>query len=53
MAQDKAASALNRFGLGARPGERQRIGEPRDWLLAQLRPESIPAAFQSLPDSRD
>lgn len=53
MAQDKAASALNRFGLGARPGERQRIGEPRDWLLAQLRPESIPVAFQSLPDSRD
>ena len=53
MAQDKAASALNRFGLGARPGERQRIGEPRDWLLAQLRPEPIPAAFQGLPDSRD
>ena len=53
MAQDKAASALNRFGLGAQPGERQRIGEPRDWLLAQLQPESIPVAFQSLPDSRD
>jgi uncharacterized protein (DUF1800 family) len=53
MAQDKAVSALNRFGLGARPGERQRIGEPRDWLLAQLRSEPISAAFQGLPDSRD
>jgi uncharacterized protein (DUF1800 family) len=53
MAQDKAASALNRFGLGARPGERQRIGGPQDWLLAQLRPEPITAAFQGLPDSRD
>lgn len=53
MAQDRAASALNRFGVGARPGERQRIGEPSDWLQAQLWPESLPAAFQGLPDSRD
>jgi uncharacterized protein (DUF1800 family) len=28
--------ALNGFGLGARPGERQRIGDPRGWLRAQL-----------------
>ena len=28
--------ALNRFGLGARPGERQRISDPRSWLKAQL-----------------
>jgi uncharacterized protein (DUF1800 family) len=28
--------ALNGFGLGARPGERQRIGDPRAWLRAQL-----------------
>ena len=28
--------ALNGFGLGARPGERQRIGDARGWLRAQL-----------------
>jgi len=28
--------ALNRFGLGARPGERDRIRDPRGWLRAQL-----------------
>ena len=28
--------ALNRFGLGARVGERSSIGSPRDWLRAQL-----------------
>ena len=28
--------ALNRFGLGARIGDRQRIGDPRGWLRAQL-----------------
>lgn len=33
---DDALRALNRFGLGARPGERSRIGDPRRWLRAQL-----------------
>jgi uncharacterized protein (DUF1800 family) len=33
---DHALRALNRFGLGARPGERQRISDPRGWLKAQL-----------------
>ena len=28
--------ALNRFGLGARRGERQQITDPRGWLRAQL-----------------
>ena len=28
--------ALNGFGLGARPGERQRMGDARGWLRAQL-----------------
>ena len=28
--------ALNGFGLGARAGERQRVGDPRGWLRAQL-----------------
>jgi uncharacterized protein (DUF1800 family) len=33
---DARLRALNRFGLGARPGERDRLGDPRDWLKAQL-----------------
>jgi uncharacterized protein (DUF1800 family) len=33
---DVALRALNRFGLGARRGERQRISDPRSWLKAQL-----------------
>jgi uncharacterized protein (DUF1800 family) len=55
---DPALMALNRFGLGARPGERRRIGEPRAWLRAQLAdppprlarpvpaPEEIAATFR-------
>jgi uncharacterized protein (DUF1800 family) len=31
-----AAIAANRFGLGARPGELDQLGDPRRWLLAQL-----------------
>ncbi len=32
-----SAVAANRFGIGARPGDLERIGsEPRDWLRAQL-----------------
>jgi uncharacterized protein (DUF1800 family) len=33
-----AAIALTRFGLGARPGEIERLGDPRGWLMAQIRP---------------
>jgi uncharacterized protein (DUF1800 family) len=33
---DTALRALNRFGLGARIGERGRIGDARAWLRAQL-----------------
>ena len=33
---DAALRALNRFGLGARRGERDKIGDPRGWLRAQL-----------------
>src|SRR5688572_6947928 len=33
---DLALRALNRFGLGARIGERRRINDPRAWLRAQL-----------------
>jgi uncharacterized protein (DUF1800 family) len=33
---DSALRALNRFGLGARVGERRRINDPRGWLRGQL-----------------
>ena len=33
---DARLRALNRFGLGARIGERDRLGDPRGWLEAQL-----------------
>lgn len=32
-----AAIAANRFGLGARPGELERLGDPARWLLDQLK----------------
>jgi len=34
--------ALNRFGLGARPGEPDRLDDPRGWLHAQLRGDRPP-----------
>jgi uncharacterized protein (DUF1800 family) len=50
---NEALRALNRFGLGARPGERASVGDPRRWLRAQLeglpppgpRPAASPAAI--------
>ena len=33
---DATLRALNGFGLGARPGERRRVRDPRGWLRAQL-----------------
>lgn len=33
---DPALHALNRFGLGARIGERRAVSDPREWLLTQL-----------------
>jgi uncharacterized protein (DUF1800 family) len=33
---DLTLRALNRFGPGARRGERQRVSDPRGWLRAQL-----------------
>jgi hypothetical protein len=56
-----ALHALNRFGLGARIGERGQLGDPRAWLKALLEggppltaaperasPEEIGAALCSL-----
>jgi uncharacterized protein (DUF1800 family) len=44
---DTALRALNRFGLGARIGERRRIGDPKAWLRAQL--EGAPPAIAAPP----
>jgi uncharacterized protein (DUF1800 family) len=38
---DLALHALNRFGLGARIGERRRLSDPRAWLRDQLE-QSVP-----------
>ena len=46
-----AAIALNRFGLGARPGDAA-PADPRDWLLGQLgRFDPRPAVITALPDA--
>jgi uncharacterized protein (DUF1800 family) len=42
MTIDPALQALNRFGLGARPGEKRVVSEPRAWVLEQL--DRSPAA---------
>jgi uncharacterized protein (DUF1800 family) len=40
-----ASIAANRFGLGARPGEIERIGaNPKDWLIGQIGPAQQPSA---------
>jgi uncharacterized protein (DUF1800 family) len=60
---DAVLRALNRFGLGARVGERKTLSDPRNWLRAQLRggaptlappegitPDGIGEAARSLRD---
>lgn len=51
MVAKEAVSAVNRFGLGAKPGELANLGDPRGWLQAQLRRDDSAAAFAGLPDS--
>ena len=52
MVPDTAASAANRFGLGARPGELRRIAAgPVAWLQAQLHGDAGAGAFSGLPGS--
>lgn len=53
MSSTQAVSAVNRFGLGARPGELAGIGDARAWLEAQLRGDASQAAFSGLPSSLD
>ena len=50
-----ATVAVNRFGLGARPGEIAAVlSDPRGWLHQQLRPETaLPAPMAALPSSLD
>ena len=45
--------ALNGFGLGARPGERGRVREPRGWLRAQLKGEAplLRAPAEAAPEA--
>jgi len=52
MSSRQAASALNRFGLGARAGELQSLRDPRGWLLDQAASAAL-RAFAGLPSSRD
>ena len=53
MDREQDIIALTRFGLGARPGEAERLGKrPRGWLLDQLAgPSRLPDAIRRLPDS--
>lgn len=53
MTSQTVVSAINRFGLGARPGEIARLGDPQGWLLAQLRDSAPPSQFAGLPTSLD
>lgn len=48
-----ATAAVNRFGLGAMPGELAQAGDPRRWLHAQLQAKPDLAPFAGLPDSLD
>ncbi len=51
MSLKSQVAAANRFGLGAMPGELERIGrEPRSWLQAQLQTKPDLSAFADLPD---
>jgi uncharacterized protein (DUF1800 family) len=45
--------ALNRFGLGARVGERRRVDDPRGWLRSQLRGDEplIAAPTEATPSA--
>ena len=50
---DTTLRALNGFGLGARPGERGRLRDPRGWLRGQLKgaPPLLRAPADASPDA--
>ena len=51
----ETAIAANRFGLGAKPGELDKVDrDPQRWLLDQLQGPSRPARdIRDLPESAD
>ena len=52
MMAQAAASAVNRFGLGARGDQIASVGgDPRGWLLAQIVGDARDDSFAGLPDS--
>lgn len=51
MQTDPRLRALNRFGLGARPGERAAI-DPRTWLSDQVRPDAALLNDPALPGTQ-
>lgn len=52
MIAREAVSAVNRFGLGAKPDELVKdLRDPREWLFAQLQRDASATAFAGLPDS--
>ncbi|MGI9341377.1 MAG: DUF1800 domain-containing protein [Gammaproteobacteria bacterium] len=54
MISSATVIAANRFGLGARPGELERIGAThREWLLAQIAPADAPAEIGALSGSKE
>jgi uncharacterized protein (DUF1800 family) len=50
---DASLRALNGFGLGARPGERGRVRDPRGWLRAQLNGDAplLRVAAEATPEA--
>ena len=47
-----AAIALTRLGLGARPGEIERVAaDPRGWATAQIRPQGAPQPSGAFADT--
>jgi uncharacterized protein (DUF1800 family) len=50
---DPALRALNRFGMGARVGERRALSDPRGWLKRQLRPELALLGDADLPTATE
>ena len=52
VSDTEPAIALTRLGLGARPGELDRVGrDPRGWALAQIRSHGAPQPSGDLVDS--
>lgn len=52
MLKQKTAIAVNRFGLGARPGDQSRVGgDPERWLADQISEPTSPRQSSGRPES--